>query len=211
MHCLLRKQEAVIRTKCKIGLSGQQSSPNNIVRVIPQIPRCRHWQDPGLNSMSILVECLGFIFDSDVWLLTSSAVLYPTINSYEIPTVTRNELPQNTKVSNYVVQVIRNVFQRCKLSRSSSFTAIPNGQLCPLNDALKKRNACERVHPKSRGGTQRETEKPTCVNISFMLFQSILALESFATALRFTDEPGISFTRFLVLFKAVQKRKEHCD
>lgn len=50
---------------------------------------------------------------------------------------------------------------------------------------------------------QGETEEPTCVNISFMLLQGVLALESFAAALCFTDEPGISFTGFLVLFKAV--------
>ena len=43
---------------------------------------------------------------------------------------------------------------------------------------------------------------PTCVNISFMLLQSVLALESFATALCFTDEPGVSFTGFLMLLKA---------
>lgn len=62
---------------------------------------------------------------------------------------------------------------------------------------------------------------PTCVNISFMLLQGVLALKSFATALRFTDEPGISLTGFLMLFKAEhtgyrrrrrrrKKRKELC-
>lgn len=49
---------------------------------------------------------------------------------------------------------------------------------------------------------QGETEMPTCVNISFMLLQSVLAFESFAAALCFTDEPGVSFTGFLMLFKA---------
>lgn len=46
---------------------------------------------------------------------------------------------------------------------------------------------------------------PTCVNVSFMLLQSVLALESFAAALSFTDEPGVSFAGFLMLFKAVNK------
>lgn len=50
-----------------------------------------------------------------------------------------------------------------------------------------------------------ETEMPTCVNVSFMLLQSVLALESFAAALCFTDEPGVSFAGFLMLFKAVNK------
>lgn len=47
-----------------------------------------------------------------------------------------------------------------------------------------------------------EGEGPTCVNVSFMLFQGILALESFPTALCFTNEPGVSLTRLLVLLKA---------
>lgn len=50
------------------------------------------------------------------------------------------------------------------------------------------------------------------MNISFMFLQGVLALESFATTFCFTDEPGISFTGFFVLFKAgrttQKKRKE---
>lgn len=41
-----------------------------------------------------------------------------------------------------------------------------------------------------------------------MLFQGVLALEPFPTALCFTDEPGVSFTGFLVLLKAAQIRKK---
>lgn len=41
-----------------------------------------------------------------------------------------------------------------------------------------------------------------------MLFQGILALEPFPTALCFTDEPGVSFTGFLVLLKAAQIREK---
>lgn len=48
----------------------------------------------------------------------------------------------------------------------------------------------------------------TCVNVSFMLLQSVLALKSFAAALCFTDEPGVSFTSFLMLFKAVNMNAE---
>lgn len=59
-----------------------------------------------------------------------------------------------------------------------------------------------RVHECVRG-TGR-TEGPTCVDVSFMLFQGVLALERFPAALRFTDEPGVSFTCFLVLLKAAQ-------
>lgn len=62
---------------------------------------------------------------------------------------------------------------------------------------------------------QRETEVPTCVNISFMLLQSVFALKSFAAALGFTYKPGISFTGFLMLFKTahteISKTKEEED
>lgn len=54
----------------------------------------------------------------------------------------------------------------------------------------------------------RERERPTRVDVSFMLFQGVLALEPFPTALCFTDEPGVSFTGFLVLLKAAQIRKK---
>lgn len=40
------------------------------------------------------------------------------------------------------------------------------------------------------------------MNVSFMLFQGILAFESFPTALCFTNEPGVSLTCLLVLLKA---------
>lgn len=53
-----------------------------------------------------------------------------------------------------------------------------------------------------------ETETQTCVNVSFVLLQSVLALESFATALCFTDEPGVSFAGLLVLLEAVQHTEE---
>lgn len=48
------------------------------------------------------------------------------------------------------------------------------------------------------------------MNVSFVLLQGVLALESLAAALRFTDEPGVSFAGFLVLLKAargVKKKK----
>lgn len=40
------------------------------------------------------------------------------------------------------------------------------------------------------------------MNISFVLLQGILTLEPFAAAFRLANEPGISFTGFLVLLKA---------
>lgn len=48
-----------------------------------------------------------------------------------------------------------------------------------------------------------KTDVPTCVNISFVLLQSVLALKSFATAFCFTDKPGVSFTGLLMLLKTV--------
>lgn len=59
-----------------------------------------------------------------------------------------------------------------------------------------------------RGGafpvTYVACEFPTCtscVDIPFMLLQSIFALEPFAAALCFTDEPGVSFTGLFMLLK----------
>lgn len=45
----------------------------------------------------------------------------------------------------------------------------------------------------------------TCVNVAFMLLESVLALESFSAALCFTYEPGVSFTGFFMLFKTAGK------
>lgn len=42
------------------------------------------------------------------------------------------------------------------------------------------------------------------MNIAFMFLQSIFAFKPFSTALCFTYEPGITFTRLLMLFKTVQ-------
>lgn len=55
---------------------------------------------------------------------------------------------------------------------------------------------------------EEDLEEPTCVNVSFVLLQGVLALESLAAALCFTDEPGVSFAGFLVLFKAAHRGKE---
>lgn len=41
-----------------------------------------------------------------------------------------------------------------------------------------------------------------------MLLQGVLALESFTTALCFTDEPGVSFTGLLMLLKAGTQETE---
>lgn len=44
------------------------------------------------------------------------------------------------------------------------------------------------------------------MNVAFMFLQSIFAFESFSTALCFAYEPGISFTRFFMLFKTVHMK-----
>lgn len=74
----------------------------------------------------------------------------------------------------------------------------------PLNDDVEERDASDTSVSDAQGGP----EGPTCVDVSFMLFQGVLALEPFPAALRFTDEPGVSFTCFLVLLKAVQIREK---
>lgn len=74
----------------------------------------------------------------------------------------------------------------------------------PLNDDVEERDASDTSVSEAPGGT----EGPTCVDVSFMLFQGVLALEPFPAALHFTDEPGVSFTRFLVLLKAAQTREK---
>lgn len=56
---------------------------------------------------------------------------------------------------------------------------------------------------------EEDLEEPTCVNVSFVLLQGVLALESLAAALRFTDEPGVSFAGFLVLLKAARGVKKN--
>lgn len=41
-----------------------------------------------------------------------------------------------------------------------------------------------------------------------MLLKGVFALEPLAAALRFADEPGVSFAGFLVLLKAEDKKKQ---
>lgn len=61
------------------------------------------------------------------WYLIPNA-LHPIINSYASPIIWKSELPQNTQVSNYGAQVIRDVSQHRRdfnWSRSCTVTAVP--------------------------------------------------------------------------------------
>lgn len=82
-----------------------------------------------------------------------------------------------------------------------------NGCFPPLHGVLeeKKGEGCT-WGSECIGGQdiEEDLKEPTCVNVSFVLLQGVLALESLAAALRFTDEPGVSFAGFLVLLKAAR-------
>lgn len=52
------------------------------------------------------------------------------------------------------------------------------------------------------------------MDVSFVLLQRVLALEPFPAALRFADEPGVSFAGFLVLLEAerkTQRKRNHLN
>lgn len=52
------------------------------------------------------------------------------------------------------------------------------------------------------------------MDVSFVLLQRVLALESFPAALRFADEPGVSFAGLLVLLEAerkMQRKRNHLN